>query len=121
VATKCQKAKDKIDKKIHSVKKNVRMMIYDAIDEIRDEIQVDLRVAVDEIAENNKDEISSNFEKLLQNYKNENDKKTEDQKIENDNLKIQFDKKIEDLQSELGIVNRDNMNILNLSPPDLML
>ena len=76
-------------------------MIYDAIDEIRDEI----RVAVDEIAENNKNEISSNFEKLLQNYTNENDKKIED-------LQIQFDKNIEDLQIQLEIVNRDNMSIL---------
>jgi hypothetical protein len=106
VATKCEKAKDKI-KKI-SVKNNVRMMICDAIDEIRVETQDELRVVVDEIAENNKNEITSNFEKLLQNYKNESDKKTEEQKIENNNLKIQF----EGLQSELRIVNRDNMNIL---------
>jgi undecaprenyl pyrophosphate synthase len=42
------------------MKKNVRMMIFGDIDEIRDEVQDELRVAVDEIAENNKKEISSN-------------------------------------------------------------
>jgi hypothetical protein len=114
VATKCEKAKDKI-KKI-SVKKNVRMMICDAIDEIRVETQEELRVVVDEIAENNKNEIYSNFEKLLQNYKNESDKKTEDLQIEFDkkteDLQIEFDKKTEDLRIQLRIVNRDNMNIL---------
>jgi ADP-dependent phosphofructokinase/glucokinase len=94
VATKCEKAKDKI-KKI-SVKNNVRMMICDAIDEIRVETQDELRVVVDEIAENNKNEITSNFEKLLQNYKNESDKKTED-------LQIEFDKKTEDLQFNLKV------------------
>lgn len=88
VATKYEKVKDVINKKI-SVKK-----MFDAIDEIRVETQDELRVVVDEIAENNKNEITSNFEKLLQNYKNESDKKTEDLKI------------------QLEIVNRDNMNIL---------
>ncbi len=103
VATKCEKAKDKI-KKI-SVKNNVRMMICDAIDEIRVETQEELRVVVDEIAENNKNEIYSNFEKLLQNYKNESDKKTED-------ILQNYKNETEDIRIQLRIVNRDNMNIL---------